>query len=102
MAERGGKPAKVGDAVSAFLKDRGLEARVLRGAILVEWESVVGPQIAGVTRPRQVTEDGVLFVGVSTHAWMTELSLMETQLLARINARPGHEPIRRIRWELAR
>ena len=46
--------------------------------------------------------DGVLFVGVENHAWMTELSLMEAQLLARINARDGHAPVKRIRWELRR
>lgn len=102
MADRGGRAERVGDAVAAFLKERGLDARVSRGQILVEWPAVVGAQIAGVTRPRQVTEDGTLFVGVTTHAWMTELSMMETQLLARINARPGHEPIRKIRWELVR
>jgi predicted nucleic acid-binding Zn ribbon protein len=49
-----------------------------------------------------VTEDGTLFVGVKTHGWMTELSMMERSLLAKINARTGRDPIRRIRWELLR
>jgi predicted nucleic acid-binding Zn ribbon protein len=39
---------------------------------------------------------------VKTHGWMTELSMMERTLLARINAREGREPIKRIRWELLR
>lgn len=73
-----------------------------RASILIEWAALVGPQIARVTTPRQITDDGTLFVGVQTHGWMTELSLMEVQLLAKINAREGREPIRRIRWELAR
>ena len=103
MAERGkGKPEKLGDSLKEFLKARGLDARVKRNAILFEWAGLVGAQIAGVTTPRTITEDGVLFVGVENHAWMTELSLMEAQLLARINAREGHAPVKRIRWELRR
>ena len=102
MAERGGKPAPVGDALASFLKSRGLDAGVGRASVLIEWASLVGPQIARVTTPRQITSDGTLFVGVKTHGWMTELSLMEVQLLAKLNAREGREPIKRIRWELAR
>ena len=71
-------------------------------SVLLEWPSLVGSQIAGVTAPRMVTEDGVLFVGVKTHAWMSELTLMERTLLAKINARDGRAPITRIRWELLR
>lgn len=103
MAERrGGKPAPVGEAVASFLKANRLDARVGRASILLEWAALVGPQIARVTTPRQITDDGTLFVGVKTHGWMNELSLMEVQLLAKLNAREGREPVRRIRWELAR
>jgi predicted nucleic acid-binding Zn ribbon protein len=102
VAERGGKPEPIGEALAAFLKSSGLSARVDRASILLEWAKIVGPQIAKVTAPRTVTEDGTLFVGVSTHAWMTELQLMEVQLLAKINARDSREPIKKIRWELKR
>lgn len=102
MSERKGAPEPLGNALSGFLKARGLDARVDRASILFEWATLVGPQIAKVTAPRTITEDGTLFVGVDTHGWMTELSLMEVQLLAKINAREGHDPVRRIRWELRR
>ena len=102
MSERPGAPEPLGSALSGFLKARGLAGRVDRASVLFDWPELVGPQIAKVTTPRQITEDGTLFVGVETHGWMTELSLMEVQLLAKINARDGHEPVRRIRWELRR
>ena len=102
VAERGGAPKPIGDAMASFFKSKGLGDRVGRASVLVEWAELVGPQIANVTLPRQITDDGTLFVGVSTHAWMTELSLMEVQLLAKLNAREGREPVRRIRWELTR
>ena len=97
-----GKPEPIGDALKSFFKERGLDERVDQASIVIEWPSLVGAQIAGVTAARMVTEDGVLFVGVKTHAWMSELALMERTLLAKINARQGRAPIQRIRWELLR
>jgi predicted nucleic acid-binding Zn ribbon protein len=102
MTDDRGRPTPIRDVLKGFLRTRGLESRVERAQVLVEWASFVGPQIASVTAPRQVTEDGTLFVGVKTNAWMTELSMMEQTLLARINAKAGRDPIRRIRWELLR
>jgi len=97
-----GSPTPISDVLKRFLTSRGLDARVERAQVLVEWATLVGPQIASVTAPRQVTEDGTLFVGVKTHGWMTELSMMEPALLARINGREGRGAIRQIRWELLR
>ena|SRR5437773_11316077 len=102
MARDPGKPTPIVDALRSFLHGRGLDARVDHASVIVDWASLVGPQIASVTIPRQVTEDGTLFVGVKTHGWMTELSLMEPSLLAKINAREGRLPVHRIRWELLR
>ena len=102
MSDRDGKPLPIRDVLRSFLREQGLERRVDRAQVLVEWASLVGPQIASVTEPRQVTEDGTLFVGVKTHGWMSELSLMDRALLAKINAHEGRDPIKRIRWELLR
>ena len=96
------RPTAIGDAVRSFLRVSGLADKVERAQVIVEWSALVGPQIASVTTPRTVTEDGTLFVGVRTHGWMQELSMRERELLACINATPGRAPIRRIRWELLR
>jgi predicted nucleic acid-binding Zn ribbon protein len=96
------KPTPIADALKSFLRSAGLTDKVERAQVIVEWESLVGPQIASVTAPRTVTEDGTLFVGVRTHGWMQELSMRERELLARINAKPERAPIKRIRWELLR
>lgn len=100
--EKKTKPSTIGDALKSFLKEKGLESRVERAQVLVEWATLVGTQIASVTVPRSVTEDGTLFVGVKTHGWMNELSMMERSLLAKINAKAGRDPIKKIRWELLR
>jgi predicted nucleic acid-binding Zn ribbon protein len=66
------------------------------------WARVVGPQIAGVTQPRLITDDGTLVVGVKTHGWMAELSMMERQLVAKLNAGARRAGVKKIRWELLR
>ncbi len=102
MSEKKPRASSIGDALTSWLRQKGLTERVDRASVLVEWGGLVGPQIASVTEPRTVTDDGTLFVGVKTHGWMQELSMMERSLLAKINAREGRHPIRRIRWELLR
>ncbi len=104
MTGRGGekrkKPERVSDVLAGYLKQSGLAARVEQASVIPEWPSLVGPQVAAVTQPRSVTPDGTLFVWVTTNAWMTELSLLEPELLRALNAKPDRPPVRRIRWQL--
>jgi len=96
------RPQPVGDAIASFLASKGLSDRVEQATIIPEWESLVGAQIASVTHPISITPDGVLFVAVKTHGWMTELSLMEPDLLRALNERTGNAKIGRIHWRLMR
>jgi predicted nucleic acid-binding Zn ribbon protein len=96
------KPERVGDALSSFLEQSGLASRVEQASVIPEWPGLVGEQIAAVTQPLSVARDGTLFVAVRTNAWMTELSLMEPQLLAAVNAKAGRQRVERIHWRLMR
>jgi predicted nucleic acid-binding Zn ribbon protein len=96
------KPAPLSDVLAKLLKESGLAERVEQAAVVPEWPTLVGPAISAVTEPLLVTADGTLFVAVRTNAWMTELSLMEPELLRAINAKPDRAPVRRIRWQLKR
>lgn len=92
-----GRLATAGEAVDRFLARAGLAKRVGQAGIVAEWDALVGPQIAAVTRAESVTVDGVLRVLVSTAAWANELSLMTPRIMAKLNAgRTGR--IREIRW----
>ena len=73
-----------------------------RASVVPEWEPLVGKQIAAVTKPISVTADGTLFIAVKTNAWMTELSLMEPQILRALNAKTGRTRVRKIRLQLMR
>ena len=96
------RPSSIADVLANVLKDTGIAARVEQAAILPEWSSLVGAQIAAVTAPMSITADGTLFVNVTTNAWMNELSLMEPELLRTLNAKDGRVPVKRIRWLLRR
>ena len=89
------RPQLVGDLVSSFLNRAGIAPKVEAATALTEWDALVGPQIAAVTRPRRVSE-GTLFVAVATSAWMMELDLMKSDLLRRVNAGKREGRIRQI------
>jgi predicted nucleic acid-binding Zn ribbon protein len=96
------KPRKLGDVMSDMLSRSGIADRIAQAAVIPEWGTLVGPQIARVTEPLSVTPQGTLFVAVTTNAWMTELSLMEPDLLRRLNQRTGRLQIKKIRWQISR
>jgi predicted nucleic acid-binding Zn ribbon protein len=96
------KPEKLETVMRSMLGKSGIADRIAQAAIIPDWPALVGPQIARVTEPMSVTPQGTLFVAVKTNAWMTELSLMEPELLRRLNERTGRLKIRKIRWQIRR
>ena len=87
----------IGDALASFFSRRGLTKRLQQAQVLDEWPELVGTQIAAVTEPLSVSQDGVLRVRVTTAPWATELGLMTPRILARIN-RERKGRITRIHW----
>jgi predicted nucleic acid-binding Zn ribbon protein len=100
--KRKSKPEPIADVLSGWIDKSGIAKRIGQAHVVPDWLKLVGPQIAAVTAPTSVSVDGTLWVQVTTNAWMTELSLMEPQLLRALNAPTGRTPIRRIRWQLKR
>ncbi len=96
------RPRQVGDVVRDVLSQSGIADRTAQATVIPEWRSLVGAQIANATEPLSVTPQGTLFVAVKTNAWMTELSLLEPELLRRLNERTGRLPIKKIRWQIQR
>ena len=95
-------PAKLGDVLASVLQHAGLTDRVAQAAVIPEWPSLVGPQIATVTEPLLLQQDGTLVVMVKTHAWMQELTFLEPDLLRSLNRDTSRPPVRRLRWMLQR
>jgi len=101
-AKKKKQPQPLGDVMKEVLRSSNVGERIAQAHVIPEWRSLVGEQIADVTEPLSVTTQGTLFVSVTTNAWMTELSLLEPQLLKRLNAKTGRLPIKKIRWQIRR
>ncbi len=104
MTERKRKrpPQALGDVMRSVLSDTKIGDRIRQAQVIPDWAALVGPQIAKVTEPLSVTPQGTLFVAVQTNAWMTELSLLEPELLKKLNVKTGRLSIKRIRWQIQR
>ena len=101
MTERKRRPPKrLSDVMGEVLSKAGIADRIEQAKVIPEWRALVGEQIAKVTEPLSVTPQGTLFVAVKTNAWMTELKLLEPELLKRLNRRTGRLQIKRIRLQL--
>jgi predicted nucleic acid-binding Zn ribbon protein len=100
--EKPWKPEPIGRALSDFLKSKGLTERVVQASTIDDWAGVVGPQIAKVTQALSITPDGTLLVAVATNAWMTELSLMEPELIRVLNIHGSARRVKKIRFQLKR
>jgi predicted nucleic acid-binding Zn ribbon protein len=96
------KPEPIGRVVSKFLEGKGLTLRVQQSSVIDDWAGIVGPQIANVTQAMSITPDGTLFVSVTTNGWMTELSLMEPELIRALNTQASARRVKKIRFQLKR
>ena len=99
--EKDTRPEPLAAALGRYLSKSGLATRLEQASVVEAWPDLVGPGVAAVTQALSVAADGTLFVAVRTPAWMTELAMMEREILAAINRR-GTASIARIRWQLAR
>lgn len=95
-------PARVSDVITSVLQHAGLSDRVAQAAVIPEWPTLVGAQIAAVTEPLLLQQDGTLVVMVKTHSWMQELTFLESELLRTVNRDPSRPPVTRLRWMLQR
>jgi len=94
---RGKPPARLADALGAWLDKTGLDRRLDLARVVDHWAEVVGPQVAAVTRAEAVNAEGTLWVRVASSAWANELSLMAPRILTKLNqGRRGQ--IKEIRW----
>ncbi|MDO8941839.1 MAG: DUF721 domain-containing protein [Desulfobacterales bacterium] len=96
------KPAKLSDILASVIDRAGLTDRMAQARVIPEWPALVGPQIAAVTEPVALQRDGTLVISVRSNGWMTELSLMEPELLKALNADSSRPPIARLRLVLQR
>ncbi len=87
----------VGEAIESYLGRAGLRRRVQQAGVVNDWAELVGSQLAKVTEPESVDQDGTLWVRVKSAAWIQELQLMSPTILKEL-AQKGRR-LKRIRWK---
>lgn len=87
-ARDGRDPALLGDQLDRLLLDRGWKVDVAVGSVMGRWPEIVGPDIAGHVEPLTFV-DGILTVRADSTAWATQMKLLASSLLARIDEEIG-------------
>ncbi|MFG1998201.1 DUF721 domain-containing protein [Spirillospora sp. NPDC048911] len=93
---RGGDPKLFGSAIRELMASRGWEQRAAVGGIFGNWPGIVGPELAEHTRPEKF-EDGELTVAADSTTWATQLRLLSSTLVKRLNEELGHNTVRRVK-----
>ena len=93
------KPTQLNDALKSYLRNTDVGERIEEASVVPEWAERVGPAIAAVTVPLRVNH-GTLFVGVRSSSWLMELSMMEAEIIRRLNADRPRGRISKIRFQM--
>lgn len=92
----GRDPALLGDQMDRLLLDRGWNVDVAVGSVMGRWPAIVGQDVAEHCTP--VTfGDGVLTVRADSTAWATQLRLMSSSILGRLETEVGKDAVIELR-----
>jgi predicted nucleic acid-binding Zn ribbon protein len=89
-------PQPLGTAIGGLLSDHGWKEQVAVGSVFGNWAQIVGPDLAAHTRPDGFT-DGELVIAADSTAWATQVRLLASMLVRRLNAELGEGTVRRVK-----
>lgn len=96
MNDRERQALPIGEVLKKYFGRHGLARRIAQADIVNHWAELVGPQVAGVTEPQSVDQNGALWVHVKSAAWMQELQLLSPTIIHEL-AKRGKR-VKYIRW----
>lgn len=95
-----GKPfTPIGTILSHWLKSRKWDSKLKQYSLFTQWPDLVGETIARHAVPK-IWRGDVLVVEVSNSAWLTELRMMEDDILKKIREACPETKIQKIHWML--
>jgi predicted nucleic acid-binding Zn ribbon protein len=89
-------PQPLGAAIEGLLDDQGWRTAAAVGSVFGRWEQIVGAALAAHTRPGGFT-DGELLVIADSTAWATQVRLLRSQLIRRLNTELGDGTVTRVK-----
>ena len=95
-AGSGRDPALLGDQMDRLLLDRGWNVDVAVGAVMGRWPEIVGLNVAEHCKPVTFS-DGVLTIRADSTAWTTQMRLMSSSILGRLETEVGKDAVTELR-----
>lgn len=92
--------ASVGDILGKWLKGRKWDSKLRQYSLFSRWPEIVGTKIASKSRPALWREE-TLVVEVQNSVWLTELRMMEPEILEKIRGACPEIAIKKIRFTIA-
>jgi len=89
-------PQPLASAIGGLLDTEGWQQRAAMGSVFGRWADIVGADLAAHTRPDSFA-DGELAVTADSTAWATQVRLLATVLVKRLNAELGDGSVRRVK-----
>jgi predicted nucleic acid-binding Zn ribbon protein len=89
-------PQPLTSAIEDLLDTRSWQQRAAMGSVFGRWAEIVGPDLAAHTWPDSFA-DGELAVTADSTAWATQVRLLASQLVRRLNAELGDDAVLRVR-----
>ena len=88
----------LGEAIEELVQSLGIKKKLHEYEAVLQWERVVGEQIAKVATATRITK-GVLFVKVKTSTWRNELTIRKPEIIKKINDTIGEEIVNDIKFQ---
>ena len=88
-------PQPLSAALDGLLADQGWQTQAAVGSVFGRWDQLVGPDVAAHTRPERFS-DGELVVIADSAAWATQVRLLTSVVLRRLNTELGHGTVTRV------
>ena len=89
-------PQSLSSAIGGLLDSHGWQQRAAMGSVFGRWAEIVGADLAAHTQPDSFA-DGELAVTADSTAWATQVRLLASQLVKRLNAELGDGSVRRVK-----
>jgi predicted nucleic acid-binding Zn ribbon protein len=89
-------PQPLTGAIEGLLDEQGWQRQAAMGSVFGRWEEIVGRDLAAHTRPDSFS-DGELAVTADSTAWATQVRLLSSALVRRLNAELGDGTVRRVK-----
>ena len=89
-------PQPLAAAIGGLLDAEGWTLAAATGSVFGRWAQIVGADLAAHSKPEKLT-DGELTVAADSTAWATQLRLLASQLVKRLNAELGDGTVLRVR-----